>query len=228
MRKELHRPLTRTLRILAKLGVDIKIELPGVGESMIDHNAMGLQYSTSENITGKTPFATMVTAQDVFGDQTAAFADVTQTNLSTWAHIASEASGGAISQEAFEKRFQIQHDLIFKKNVTIAQIFLTNLITSIVPQFWVTMAFSWGSVHLGSLDKIDEPIIDPKIFAIDFDATMLAAVLRLVLKVYDTMPLKSLISASVSPTDEQLPLNATDSVLGQYVKKNGKFNLITV
>lgn len=214
--------LTETARILEKLGIEVKVPLPGVGESMQDHNAASLTYALKVNLTGRFPFATMPTAHDVFGNQTSAIAASTRAKLADWAKAASAANGGAISPKAFQKRFQVQHDLIFKKNVTIAELFPTNSGTSVLAQFWTTMAFSWGSVHLGAPDKIDEPVIDPKILFFDFDSQMLAGVGRLNQKAYTTAPLTDLVGTNISPGEDTLPLNATDDQWASFIRGNGK------
>ena len=207
----------RCYRILKKLGVKVKSAVPGVGENMQDHNAMVTVYGTTNNIVGYTPFATLVTAQDVLGNKTAALAASSRSQISAWAQAASKYTGGAIAAKAYEKRFQVQHDLIFKQNVTIAEIYPTNLGSAIVSQLWTTHPFSWGSVHLKSLDSFDNPIIDPNIFSLQFDIDVLAAVARKEQQAYSTPPL----STFVTP-NQILPTDATDAQWTAYVRANGK------
>ncbi|KAF2850036.1 GMC oxidoreductase [Plenodomus tracheiphilus IPT5] len=202
--------------ILKKLGVKVKSAVPGVGENMLDHNAMVIVYGTTNNLVGDTPFATLVTAQDVLGNKTAAMAASSGSQISAWAQAASKNTGGAITAKAYEKRFQLQHDLIFKQNVTIAELYPTNLGSAIVSQLWTTHPFSWGSVHLKSLDSFDDPVIDTNIFSLQFDVDLLAAVARTEQKAYSTPPL----STFVAP-NQVLPLNATDAQWTSYVRANG-------
>ncbi|KID84877.1 glucose oxidase [Metarhizium guizhouense ARSEF 977] len=209
-------------RILKKLGIETKVDLPGVGESMQDHHSLSLTYATAANIDGHTPFATMVTAHDVFGNKTSAMAAWSRAKLAQWAKMASKSCDGALSPKAIETRFNLQHDLIFKKNVTIAELFPTSARTTVVGQFWTTMPFSWGSVHLGSSTDINEPVIDPKLLSYDFDFNMLTAVGRLSQKAYSTAPLSDLITSNTSPGYDKLPLDATEAQWATYIKKNGR------
>ncbi|KAF2678706.1 GMC oxidoreductase [Lentithecium fluviatile CBS 122367] len=209
-------------KILSKLGIKIKVKLPGVGESMQDHNIIAMTYALKSSLDGgRIPYATLPTAQDVFGNKTASLAASTSAKLAEWAKALSDLSDGAISPSAIEKRFRIQHDLIFKKNVTVGELFPTNTGTGILAQFWTSMPFSWGSVHLGSKDKFNEPSITPNLFsATDFDLDMLAAVGRLSQKSFATPPLSDLIADNVSPGYSKLPLNASDDQWGTFLKGN--------
>ncbi|KAF1970987.1 GMC oxidoreductase [Bimuria novae-zelandiae CBS 107.79] len=198
-----------------KLGVKVKSAMPGVGENMQDHNAMVIGYGTANTLVGDTPFATLVTAQDALGNKMPVLAASSRSQISTWAQAASTYTGGAIDAKTYEKRFQIQHDLIFKQNVTIAELFPTNLGSAIVSQLWTTHPFSWSSVHLKSLVSFDDPVIDPNIFSLQFDIDMLVAVARKEQKAYSTPPL----STFVAP-NQVLPTNATDEQWTAYVQAN--------
>ncbi|KAF1952101.1 alcohol oxidase [Byssothecium circinans] len=202
--------------LLKKLGVKVKSAVPGVGENMLDHHGSAVVYNTANILVGETPFATLVTAQDVLGNKTATMAASSRSQLSAWAKAASKYTGGAIDAKAYEKRFQIQHDLIFKQNVTIAELFQNNLGGAIVSQLWITHPFSWGSIHLKSLDSFNDPVIDAHIFSLQFDIDMLAAVARKEQQAYSTPPL----STFVEP-NQVLPTNATDAQWTAYVRANG-------
>ncbi|KAG6364987.1 hypothetical protein INS49_006592 [Diaporthe citri] len=206
-------------KILKKLGITTKVSLPGVGESFQDHNAMGMAYATKDVINGRLPFAVMVTADDVFGDNKSAIVKSSRAQLASWAKIASKASGGAISEKAFLKRYQVQHDLIFRENVTIAEIFPTNGGTNIIQQFWASLPFSYGSIHLGAANKIDEPVIDPKLATFDFDVQTMASLAKLSREVYRLPPLSGLVTAELVPGESTLSFDAAAQWTA-YVKGN--------
>jgi len=201
------------------------VALPGVGESLQDHHALAMTYGVVTPLTGRTPYAAMPNIHDVFSStsRVSALATATGAKLSEWAAALSNASDGAISPSAIEKRFKVQHDLIFNKNVTIAELFPTNAGSAFVAQFWTSMPFGWGSVHLSSQGKTNEPAIDPRLMFFDFDLEMLAGVGRLSQKAYNTSPLKELFTTNISPGFEALPINATDGQWEGYVRQNGKF-----
>lgn len=188
---------------------------------MQDHNGMSMMYSLSSNITGRIPFAVMPKARDVWGNETSAIAAATRAKLAEWAKLVSAGTQGAVSAEAVERRFRVQHDLIFSKNSTVAELFPTSLGSSILAQFWTSLPFSWGSIHLGAAGKIDEPVVNPRILTVDFDTDMLAAVGRLSAKAYGSAPLTELVASRVSPTYDVLPLDATDEQWAAFVNGNG-------
>jgi choline dehydrogenase len=209
-------------KILKKLGIAVKVDLPGVGESMQDHNIIGMRYNLSTPLdAGRIPYATLPTAHDAFGNATSRLASSTLAKLFDWASTASKLSDGALSARAIETRFRIQHDLIFNKNVTIAQVFPTNTGTDILQQFWTSMPFSWGNVHLASADRIDEPVIKPNLFTFDIDVDMLTAVGRLSRKAFATAPLSDLITTNTVPGYDALPLDASDEQWAGYLRANG-------
>ena len=59
---------------LKKLGVEGKIDLPGVGENLQDQQNIALAYNISANLTGYTPYVAYAIAQQLFGDQTQSLA----------------------------------------------------------------------------------------------------------------------------------------------------------
>ena len=54
---------------LQRLGVPLKIDLPGVGENLQDQPNVPLAYNSTTNRTGYTPYANFATAQQLFGTQ---------------------------------------------------------------------------------------------------------------------------------------------------------------
>lgn len=57
-------------QVLDELGIDVKINLPGVGKNLQEQPHVGLVYESKQNVTGFTPYATFLTAEDIFGNQT--------------------------------------------------------------------------------------------------------------------------------------------------------------
>ncbi|KAL5113210.1 hypothetical protein ACEQ8H_008917 [Pleosporales sp. CAS-2024a] len=210
--------------LLKKLNIPLKAAVPGVGENMQDHNAMMALRPTSSQLVGITPFAALVNAQDVLGNRTASMAASSRAQIPAWAQAASKYTGGAIPASAYEKRFTVQHDLIFKQNVTIAELYPTNAGSAIASQFWTTHPFSWGSVHLqAGQDGAGEPVIDPNIFALQFDVDMVAAVARKEQEAYSTSPLSQFVVPTVP-----VPANATDSQWSAYVRANATITMHVV
>jgi choline dehydrogenase len=187
---------------------------------MQDHNAAGTAYPTLTNITGRTVLAALPTAADVLGANLSAIAASTLANLPLWAQQASNYTNNAVSAKAFLRRFTVQHDLIFRKNVTIAELFPTNDVTVIIPQLWVTMPFSWGSVHLGNVSNIDEPVIDSGLLRFEIDYQLLTGATKLSRRAYHSAPLTDIVGPEAVPGDSVLPVEADDAAYWAYLKEN--------
>ncbi|KAH8647398.1 GMC oxidoreductase [Xylariales sp. PMI_506] len=206
-------------RLLTQYGIEVKVDLPGVGEFLQDQELSTFSWTGTENDTGITNYVTMATAHDLFGSNTSAIATSTKASLPEWAVIASVASNGAIDPAAFETRFRVQHELIFAKNVTVTEI-LTSGSTSntLGAACWILMPFSRGSVHLGSPEAINNPIIDPKFLSIDFDLQMLIGAGSFTRQSWATPPLANLVTGQLSPNEETLPPNATKDQWTAFVR----------
>lgn len=198
-------------RILSKLGIDTVVNSSGVGENMIDQPNLSLVYSTKDSFPGYAPYATFVNASSLFGGDTAAVAASTNNSLSTWARQLANDTGGALSTEALERLFRVQHDLIFQKGVTIAEILSSASGSLSVSAYWDTLPFSRGSVHLSSADGLATPAINPRFLAVDFDLAVSVAIGRLSAAFWNTPPVSAVVDAEVQPGPAVLPPNATDA-----------------
>ncbi|KAI0379626.1 putative GMC oxidoreductase [Hypomontagnella monticulosa] len=203
--------------ILEKLGIETKIELPGVGEHLQDQPNTVIAYSSTLNMTGTVPYATFASAEDMFRDQTSTIAAATDAKLSEWAQKVSGANNGAISATQLEKIFRIQHDLIFKFNVTIAETITSVSGDILLSAFWLLLPFSRGSVHLKSVDQINNPAIDPKYYLIDFDLSVQIGLGRLSQELWYTSPISDLVNSNLVPGEEVLPRNATNAQWATYL-----------
>lgn len=210
------------ISILEKFGIETRIDLPAVGEHLQDQPNVSLQYSSKINITGTAPYATFATAQDIFGNQTAAVAAATEASLSDWAKKISDANNG-INTSQVESIFRIQHDLIFKANITIAETLTSGGDNVLVSAFWLLLPFSRGSVHLSSAQEINNPLIDPKYFLIDFDLDLQTKIGRLSQNLWYTGPIDTVVVTNLVPGDTDLPRNATDTQWATFIADFRRF-----
>ncbi|PNP56189.1 hypothetical protein THARTR1_03714 [Trichoderma harzianum] len=186
-------------KLLEELGIETVVDLPGVGENMIDQPNMALSYSTNSTFPGYAPYATFVNASSLFGDGFGIVSSVTQLLLPHWAKQISKESHRALNATAVEEILRVQYELIFEKNVTIAEILSTASGTGAFSAYWPTLPFSRGSVHLNSTDDINTPKIDPRFMAIDFDMVVQIAIGRLSASFWNS----SAISASIETEPQQ-------------------------
>ena len=206
--------------ILSPLGIKTQVELPSVGEGMQEQQIVSVTFGVTQNIEGYIPYVTFLSAQDIFGNGTSAVATTSKANISAWAQSISEFGGGALSPELLEKRFSIQHDLFFKDNTTIVEMFPTAGNGVIGSIFWTLLPFSWGSVHLNTSSAADYPLIDPNFIALDIDLEVLTGAGRVVRDLFNTAPLSSWVA---DPTAFGVPgVAATDKDWSTYILKEGK------
>ena len=168
-----------------------------------------------------------VTMEDLFGDAAPDLAASTRAKIPQWAKVAvGDSAKTGLSTEAVEKLLRIQHDLLFKQKVAAAEI-----IVGVIPgdgvslagaTYWLLMPFSRGNVHLGSVDEINDPIIDPRFFRADFDLSATVATGRLGQKFWLSDPVSSLILAPVLPGEDLLPNNATNQQWDAFTRGSGK------
>ncbi|KAI1265229.1 GMC oxidoreductase [Xylariaceae sp. FL1019] len=205
--------------LLKKLGIDTKIDLPTVGENLQEQPNIVIIYSSLLNVSASSssPYSTFPTVYDMFGSATSDLASSTSSQLADWAKQVEEASSGGVKAENIEKLFATQHDLIFNKNVTIGETISAITPGYLVSAFWLLLPFSWGSVHLTSVDAINAPAIDPKYFLIDFDLDVQIALGRISQQFWNTAPVSEINGGNISPGDDTLPFNATDAQWKEYI-----------
>ncbi|KAI1172620.1 GMC oxidoreductase [Nemania sp. FL0916] len=204
-------------KVLAQHGIQAKLALSGVGEGLQDQALWTLVFQRAKNISGHIPFAAYATAQDLFGANTDSIATATKKNLTSWSKAVSQRLGGGVSPEALEKRFQVQHNVIFKDHASVTELEFFSFDDYIGMTFSPTLPFSWGSVHLNSLGEINNPAIDPNSLSIDFDTQTAISAGRLARALWSTAPLRDYAGPFLIPGDAALPLNATDAQWTAYL-----------
>ncbi|KAL7907774.1 hypothetical protein GGI35DRAFT_67151 [Trichoderma velutinum] len=177
--------------ILQDLGIETVVDLPGVGENMIDQPNTALSYLTNTTFPGYAPYATFVNATSLFGDDLKVVSAITELLLPHWAGQIAKETNRALNASAVEELLRVQYDLIFGKEVTIAEILTTASGTGAFSAYWSTLPFSRGSVHISSAEDINTPKINPRFMAIDFDMIVQIAIGRLAAKVWNTPPIST-------------------------------------
>ncbi|KAI1426704.1 GMC oxidoreductase [Xylaria sp. FL1777] len=204
--------------LLNSLGIKTEIDLPGVGEYLQEQPNTVLGYVDTSSLSGFAPYATFSTAKDLFGDELSNIEASTSAQIPDWAKkVAAAASPGAVDAANVEKLFRVQHDLIFKQNVTLGETLTAISQGVFISAMWLLLPFSWGSVHLTSVDAINAPAIDPKYFFVDFDLTVQIGLGRTAQKFWHTKPVSDLVGDGILPAGSVLPLNATDAQWTSYI-----------
>lgn len=174
-------------------------------------NSALLYTGNNSKSSGQTPYVTYATMYDFFGDSAASIAEETRANLSSWAAIVAEANNNSVPAKALEYLFGIQHDLLFKQNISSLEILTAVSGPSFSNPYWGLIPFSRGSVHIKSSDPLAYPAIDPKFFLIDFDGQVMVAAAKLIRKFWATRPVSGIVVEETFPGFEAVPVNATDA-----------------
>lgn len=198
--------LTFKSRILDSLGIDTIIDLPGVGENLQEQPNSNIMFSGTLNVTGTgTTYSTFGTAEDIFGPSKSMVASSTNASLARYAQLVASASHDGVNVSALEQIFRIQHDLIFSKNVSISETLTDYTSGYFLSVWWSLLPFSRGSVHLGSVDKIDQPVIDPRYFLADIDMVSQVAIGKQAHTLWHTDPVEAYVVANLTadPTSDE-------------------------
>ncbi|KAF8851795.1 putative glucose oxidase [Acephala macrosclerotiorum] len=204
--------------ILEKYGIEVKVDLPAVGENLQDQPNLSFVFSTNSTFNGSIVYVAFGAMTDFFQGWDA------RINTTSYAEIVAIANNNTIPTESLEYLFNIQYDLL-KQGVPNAETIMeTTLNLGLGPSglllsaFWLLMPFSRGSVHIDSADPKTYPSINPNFFLIDFDLDVQLAIAKWTRKFWATEPMKSLITAEISPGYEVLSQNATDAEWAQWIK----------
>ncbi|KAI0395816.1 GMC oxidoreductase [Xylariaceae sp. FL0594] len=203
--------------VLDRHEIHTKVALPGVGEGFQDQPLWILMFQAPPELTGHIPAAAFANVQDIFGTNTDSVAAVTKAELASWSEKIAERLQGGISASVLEKRFQVQHDVIFHHRASIAEFEFFAFKDTIGMVFSPTLPFSWGSVHLGATGEIEDPAIDPNLLSIEFDMQTALKVGQMARKMWSTEPLSKLAGTPLQPADGVLPENATDEEWTEFL-----------
>ncbi|CAG8980486.1 hypothetical protein HYALB_00013122 [Hymenoscyphus albidus] len=208
--------------ILSNLGIDVVVNLPTVGENLQDQMNTGLAGTSSANHSGNAGYVLYPTAAEVFGDDLdAAKASI---DLADYARRTSEANNGVTSAADLEKFFKMQFDLVFEKNITIAEILITPAGHIYDIEYWALMPFSRGSIHLTSANATAAAAINPNYFMLEWDALSQGAVGKYIRKIINTAPLSDSLTSETTPGLSVVPQNATDAQWASWVKTSYRSN----
>ncbi|RAL05397.1 GMC family oxidoreductase [Aspergillus ibericus CBS 121593] len=188
--------------ILTQNNIPIRIPLPAVGENAQDQpNNVILYAPRTPNLTdGILPYATFITASDLFGPNLSTIANTTLAAIPEWATTLSLASNSTVSIPSLTTQLLLQHSLIFTDQVPCAEIFTTRIESSLASSVWPLMPFSRGSVHITSSNPEEYPALDPRFFIIDWDVTFALKVAELAGLFWATEPARWMVGERVFPS----------------------------
>jgi len=188
---------------LAELGIDVRANLPGVGQNMQDHNSVSLvaRSRSACGYFGEDRGARMLKN----GLQYLWFGSgpVASTSSEVMAFVRTPEAGPEPNLQLYCAPVMVSTPLLLPPNAH-GLTLIANLVT---PQ-------SRGSMRLRSSDPAAPPIIDPNYFGDLRDLRALIDGLRYLRTITDTAPMKRLIEQVLGPD----PAIQSDGELGAYCK----------
>ncbi|KAH1397656.1 hypothetical protein KXW21_005269 [Aspergillus fumigatus] len=207
-------------RILNQHNIPVHVSLPGVGENLQDQMNTLMTASTHSPITGGRT-VTFASATDIFSQDISSLANLTHTKLPSYAALVANMSNGAMQPEHLRAVFQVQHDLIFKNNIPIAEIiFKPGGEKTVNAGFWGLLPFARGNVHIRSSDPAAQPAISPNYGLLDWDIQLQVAIAKFIRRMFRSAPLEGMIEEESRPGLSAVPGDAADEVWGNWLEDN--------
>ncbi|TFY63801.1 hypothetical protein EVJ58_g3037 [Rhodofomes roseus] len=226
--------------ILEKIGVPVKVELPGVGENMQDHSYIGISYELDPKVAHKT---TDLLRNPEFAKEQLRLQQVCSPSpLYPISLVSSPNDASSIIErtEAFveEKKrsgklppgLAEQYDIQLRmlKDDTLPDIeavilpgYLTFISTPEAGKCYATNLcvtqhpFSRGSVHAKSSDPLEPPELDPNTFSASVDLDIFAELVKFTRRFAEVEPFKSGVVREVDPGATA----QTDEEIKEYIRK---------
>ena len=215
-------------RILEKYGIDVKVDLPYVGEHLLDQTFADITFASNTNgsyFNGSATYVGYFTAEDLFGEETSSKNETLASSLSRYARQSANTSG-VINANVTEQLMELQYDLIFKDQIPMSEILVTPSSTgSIDIEYWALIPFSRGSVHIKSTNATETAVIDPNYFMLDYDMQQQIGTAKMARKIANTAPLSSVVREEVTPGLSTVPMNASDEQWSEWLKSSCESNV---
>lgn len=167
--------------VLRKLGVQSKINLPGVGRNLQEQtmNSIGSDKGNYD-FNGDGP--SNVIANPSISQLMSNSSDVrawVERNLDSWAQDQVNA-GSAVSKAALLKQWRVMIKQIWEKNAPVAELFGDSGYprSGFGIDYWSLLPFSRGTVHSKDVSGFSSPIVDPRYFTTPLDMEITVAGLR--------------------------------------------------
>lgn len=221
--------------VLGAAGVSVKSELPGVGQHLQDHLAVGVTWETPNDTQGsiyssgsdfsKTPeFLSFVNSGTAYVQGSFLYGG--NTSFATFC----EGITGAITNssltlvpsqysqvvDGYKAIYESLANAVLPNSGIVEILLSINSPGAIVIQAALQIPFSQGRVYINSSSVFDQPVIDPQYFSHPADITTMRQALKFVRQIGNTSPLKDILGAEVTPG----PTVNTDSDWEAWIRNN--------
>lgn len=183
----------------------------------------GLAYDSKTEYTKSADYVAYPSAEQLFPNSTAVGAQLLR-KLPAYAAQVASANGNVTRAADIERFFKIQWDLIFKSGIPVAEILLEPSGYTYDIEYWGSVPFSRGNIHISSADPTAPATIDPKYFMLDFDLHAQAEAARLIREIFKTEPFASMAGEETSPGLSTVAANSGDEEWSSFLKSKCMLN----
>ncbi|OJD32699.1 glucose oxidase [Diplodia corticola] len=212
--------------VLSQANVTTKIALPGVGENLIDQVNTGMYYATPNNKTyaGLANYLSYPNVTDIYGAEAAlSLASSVRSALPTWAAQIAAQNNNATNASTLLSLLEVQHSLLFDAQVPVAEI-LHVPAEHFGSEFWGTLPFSRGNIHIVSPDPSTSAAINPKYMMFDFDLDVQVGIAKFFRKLFAADSLSRLAGEELQPGTATVAEGAADDDWAAWILQNWRPN----
>ncbi len=193
--------------VLSPLGIDTKVDLPGVGRNLQDQTMNSISYGPKTAFQGEGPSShiAMPSIYQLFSNASDVRSDW-EASMDKYADLV-VSHGGAVSADAVKKQWQLMNKQIWDQNVSVSELFVDHGYPAggLGVDAWQLTVFSRGSVHVTDKSIFTQPRLDPGYFQLPIDMDITVAGLRASRKIYATSPLKENVMGELVPGFDKVP-----------------------
>lgn len=182
-----------------------------------------MQFTASANRTfnGTSSTVAYVTVSDLFGSRTPSFSATVKSALPAYASAIAAANNNATATPDVLAFLTTQHRMLFDDGVPAMELRHNANGRNLSCEFWGTMPFARGSVHIASSDAAAPPLADPRYWMFPYDVALQVAAARFLRRLYlSTSPLSELVAAEGYPGMEAVGEDASDEEWEAWLKRN--------
>lgn len=214
---------------LSALGIESKIDLPGVGHNVQDHISAALLYPPTDpsrqppaKITGDAVTDSFVQSAIAYINLTTLVgADAAAPLLSTLRANVTNAINSATVPEAVKQAWNVtytsQVNNIYDSPVGLVEILLADIFGTVNMQIALQQPLSRGSILVTSTDPFAPPAIDPRYLTLDVDLQLLRAGHKLARRVAQGMT--DVLGAEAQPGTAAVA-DADDAAWDGFIRQN--------
>jgi choline dehydrogenase-like flavoprotein len=187
----------------------------------------GLAWDSKTNYSKAADYVAYPSVDQLFPNASAV-GDQLLSKLPAYAMHVASANGNITKAGDIERFFRVQWDLIFKSKIPVAEVLVEPSGTTYDTEYWGSVPFSRGNVHIQSADPTVAARIDPKYFMLDFDLHAQVQAARFIRQLFETKPLAEMTGAETSPGQAVVVADADDEVWSSFIKNNCKICLLLI